>query len=142
MPLATGHLPRESRVGGAPTVTAPHTAGPISHTGGGAAVAPPRPAREVAFAIHSFKMKPALRGGAEAALSQEVAEKVRANTLAVLKRGREEKLLPRQAAEELARERVRKAMNYRARLNRLDADDTPFSPGVASSGARRPARCS
>lgn len=54
-------------------------------------------------------------GGTEAAAMETIAAKITANTEAVLKRSREGGLLPRQAAEALAVERVKQAMAYRRR---------------------------
>ncbi|MGF1612051.1 MAG: Glu/Leu/Phe/Val dehydrogenase [Kiloniellales bacterium] len=53
------------------------------------------------------------RGGTASGAFQEIDEKIRANTRAVLQASRELKLLPRQAAQELARRRVLKAMALR-----------------------------
>jgi glutamate dehydrogenase/leucine dehydrogenase len=52
-------------------------------------------------------------GGTESAAMAQIAEKIRANTRAVLERSRESGLLPRQAAIELAESRVRRAMQLR-----------------------------
>ncbi len=53
------------------------------------------------------------RGAAEAQAFQVIAEKIRANTSAVLARAKETGILPRQAALDLATERVKRAMAYR-----------------------------
>jgi glutamate dehydrogenase/leucine dehydrogenase len=52
-------------------------------------------------------------GGTESAAFEQIAQKIRANTEAVLTRARERHSEPRQAAVELARERVQVAMAYR-----------------------------
>ena len=52
-------------------------------------------------------------GGSEAGTFAQIAEKVRRNTEEVLKRSRDEEALPRQAAVELARQRVTAAMACR-----------------------------
>ncbi|UCG74475.1 MAG: Glu/Leu/Phe/Val dehydrogenase [Chromatiales bacterium] len=52
-------------------------------------------------------------GATEASAMQSIEEKIRSNTKAVLKRSRSEEILPRQAAVELATERVRRAMSFR-----------------------------
>ena len=56
-----------------------------------------------------------LRGGTEASAFEQIAAKIRHNTEEVLKRSRDGGVLPRQAAVELAGERVRQAMAYRRR---------------------------
>ena len=53
------------------------------------------------------------RGSNKAAVFQSIEEKLRRNTQMVLDRMKNEGVLPRQAAVELATERVRKAMSYR-----------------------------
>lgn len=53
------------------------------------------------------------RGATEAQAFQAIAEKIRANTEAVLSGMRERRVLPRQAATDLAGERVRQAMGLR-----------------------------
>jgi glutamate dehydrogenase (NAD(P)+) len=53
------------------------------------------------------------RGASEAAVFQAIEEKLRRNTELVLERSKQEGLLPRQAAIEMAKERVEKAMSYR-----------------------------
>ena len=53
------------------------------------------------------------RGGTEAAAVAAIEEKIRDNTAAVLERSREEGVLPRAAAEDLALERVHHAMAAR-----------------------------
>jgi glutamate dehydrogenase/leucine dehydrogenase len=53
------------------------------------------------------------RGGSETAALEQIAQKIRHNTEAVLSRSREEKVEPRRAALALALERVRAAMAYR-----------------------------
>ena len=53
------------------------------------------------------------RGGSEAAAVAAIEEKIRDNTAAVLERSREEGVLPRAAAEDLALERVHHAMAAR-----------------------------
>ncbi len=52
-------------------------------------------------------------GGSEAGAFGQIAEKIRRNTDEVLARSRDEKIIPRQAALELARERVQSAMALR-----------------------------
>jgi glutamate dehydrogenase (NAD(P)+) len=52
-------------------------------------------------------------GSTEKAVFDVIEEKVRRNTELVLETAKREQVLPRQAAIELATERVRKAMNYR-----------------------------
>jgi glutamate dehydrogenase (NAD(P)+) len=52
-------------------------------------------------------------GSSESAALQAIAEKVRRNTKQVLERSRDEQILPRQAAVELAEQRVRTAMGFR-----------------------------
>ena len=52
-------------------------------------------------------------GSSESAALQTIAEKVRRNTRQVLERSRDEQILPRQAAVELAEQRVRTAMGFR-----------------------------
>jgi len=53
------------------------------------------------------------RGSNKTAVFQSIEEKLRRNTQMVLDRMKNENILPRQAAVELATERVRKAMSYR-----------------------------
>jgi glutamate dehydrogenase (NAD(P)+) len=53
------------------------------------------------------------RGSNKTAVFQSIEEKLRRNTQMVLERMKNENILPRQAAVELATERVRKAMSYR-----------------------------
>lgn len=53
------------------------------------------------------------QGSTETAVFQTIEEKIRRNTALVLQRSSEEQILPRQAAIELATERVKKAMSYR-----------------------------
>jgi len=53
------------------------------------------------------------RGSNKTAVFQTIEEKLRRNTQLVLDRMKNEGVLPRQAAEELATERVQKAMSYR-----------------------------
>lgn len=53
-------------------------------------------------------------GGNEAQAFQEISQKVRRNTQEVLSRSRKEGIEPRKAAVDLARERVRHAMTFRA----------------------------
>jgi glutamate dehydrogenase/leucine dehydrogenase len=55
------------------------------------------------------------QGGTQAQAFAAIEEKIRANTHAVLARARAGRLLPRAAAEELARARVREAAEYRRR---------------------------
>jgi glutamate dehydrogenase/leucine dehydrogenase len=55
------------------------------------------------------------RGGSEAVALEQIATKIRRNTVEVLSRSRDEKISPRQAAVELATERVRHATSFRAR---------------------------
>jgi glutamate dehydrogenase/leucine dehydrogenase len=52
-------------------------------------------------------------GGSEATAFEQIAQKVRSNTEAVLARSRQEGIEPRRAAMDLARERVREAMTFR-----------------------------
>ena len=52
-------------------------------------------------------------GGTKTQAFNEIEEKMRANTRAVLEKAREEKLAPREAALALAKERVKEAMSYR-----------------------------
>ena len=52
-------------------------------------------------------------GGSEADAFEQIAEKIRRNTQEVLERSRDEKIQPRQAAVELAHERVKAAMSLR-----------------------------
>ena len=52
-------------------------------------------------------------GGSESDAFEQIAEKIRRNTQEVLMRMRAEKIQPRQAADELARERVKLAMSMR-----------------------------
>jgi glutamate dehydrogenase (NAD(P)+) len=53
------------------------------------------------------------RGGTHTAAFEAIGEKIRANTDQVLEQARCAKLLPRQAAEDMALRRVRSAMRYR-----------------------------
>lgn len=53
------------------------------------------------------------QGASETAVFQTIEEKLRRNTVAVLQRSMQENVLPRQAAIEMATERVKKAMSYR-----------------------------
>ena len=53
------------------------------------------------------------KGASESAVFETIEEKIRRNTKEVLERSRDEGMLPRQAAIELAERRVRKAMGYR-----------------------------
>jgi glutamate dehydrogenase (NAD(P)+) len=53
------------------------------------------------------------QGASESAVFQTIADKIRRNTTEVLERSGREGILPRQAAVELAEQRVRKAMGYR-----------------------------
>lgn len=55
------------------------------------------------------------RGGNEAQALQDISQKIRRNTEEVLMRSEREGIEPRKASVELARERVRQAMTYRAR---------------------------
>ena len=52
-------------------------------------------------------------GGNESSVYETIAQKIRRNTEEVLKRGRDEKIEPRQAAIALAKERVKAAMAFR-----------------------------
>ena len=52
-------------------------------------------------------------GGTEAAALEAIAQKIRANTQAVLDRSRTERIEPRKAATDLARERIQAAMKFR-----------------------------
>jgi len=52
-------------------------------------------------------------GASEGGVFQVIEDKVRRNTEIVLSRSKQEQILPRQAAIELARERVEKAMSFR-----------------------------
>lgn len=54
-------------------------------------------------------------GGTESAALETIAEKIRRNTREVLTRSRDEGVLPRAAAVEMARERVLQAMSYSAK---------------------------
>ena len=60
----------------------------------------------------------AVGGGTEAVAFQVIEEKITANTRTVLLRADAEKIMPRQAAEALARERVEEAMGFRRRSNK------------------------
>jgi glutamate dehydrogenase/leucine dehydrogenase len=53
------------------------------------------------------------RGGSQIDALEEISEKIRRNTREVLVRTRDERIEPRQAAVELARERVLQAMSFR-----------------------------
>lgn len=53
------------------------------------------------------------RGGTERQAFDVIAEKIDANTTAVLKDSRDHEITPRQAAEDMARRRVQRAMCYR-----------------------------
>jgi glutamate dehydrogenase (NAD(P)+) len=53
------------------------------------------------------------RGGSEAEAFEAIAEKIRRNTRDVLRRSRDERIAPRQAAVELATARVSEAQSYR-----------------------------
>jgi glutamate dehydrogenase/leucine dehydrogenase len=53
-------------------------------------------------------------GKSEAEAFAAISEKIRANTQRILEKAKNESLLPREAAERIARERVKKAMRYRA----------------------------
>jgi len=55
-----------------------------------------------------------IHGGNEAQAIQDISQKIRLNTEEVLQRSQREGIEPRKAAVELARERVRQAMTYRA----------------------------
>jgi glutamate dehydrogenase (NAD(P)+) len=55
-------------------------------------------------------------GGSRGQAMETIADKIRENTQEVLRRRREQKLSPRQAALELARARVDEASRYRRRL--------------------------
>ncbi len=52
-------------------------------------------------------------GATEAAAFQAIEERIRANTLEVLQSAKGLGIPPRQAAEELSRERIERAMSYR-----------------------------
>jgi len=52
-------------------------------------------------------------GASESAVMQSIADKLRHNSREVLERSRDEGILPRQAAVEMAEQRVREAMGYR-----------------------------
>jgi glutamate dehydrogenase (NAD(P)+) len=54
-------------------------------------------------------------GGAESVAFEQIAQKIRHNTEAVLRRSRDERIEPRRAATDLAQDRVRDAMTYRRR---------------------------
>lgn len=54
-------------------------------------------------------------GGTQSMAFDQIAQKIRDNTKAVLTRSRDERIMPRQAAVDLARERVRTAMTMRKR---------------------------
>jgi glutamate dehydrogenase (NAD(P)+) len=53
------------------------------------------------------------RGGTETGALQEIDEKIRRNTRAVLRMASDEKITPRAAAERIADARIRRAMSYR-----------------------------
>jgi glutamate dehydrogenase/leucine dehydrogenase len=53
------------------------------------------------------------RGGVESTALQAIAQKIRENTRAVLTHARDANIQPRQAAETLARERIKRAMSFR-----------------------------
>lgn len=53
-------------------------------------------------------------GGTQTAAFAQIAEKIRGNTQEVIRRSRDEKIEPRRAAVELARERIRSAMALRS----------------------------
>jgi glutamate dehydrogenase/leucine dehydrogenase len=53
------------------------------------------------------------QGGVESTAREQVAEKIRHNTQAVLAHSRDNRVEPRRAAVELAQARVREAMSYR-----------------------------
>jgi glutamate dehydrogenase/leucine dehydrogenase len=53
------------------------------------------------------------RGGTKTGAFAEIEEKIRENTIAVLRTARDKGITPRDAALELAQERVREAMSYR-----------------------------
>ena len=53
------------------------------------------------------------RGATQSAAFEAIAERIRANTAAVLESASRKQVLPRQAAVELARERVARAMATR-----------------------------
>jgi len=55
------------------------------------------------------------RGGTQTQAFAVIEEQIRANTRVVLTRSREERALPRAAAEALARARVTEAATYRQR---------------------------
>lgn len=57
-----------------------------------------------------------LHGGSEAAAFQAIGERIRHNTAEVLRKSREQRILPRQAALDLALERVREAQDHRRRF--------------------------
>ena len=52
-------------------------------------------------------------GATESAALASIEEKLRRNTELVLKMAKKEQCLPRQASQQLARERVEKAMSFR-----------------------------
>jgi glutamate dehydrogenase/leucine dehydrogenase len=54
-------------------------------------------------------------GGTESAVFEQIAEKIRHNTKAVLTRSRDERIEPRRAAVDLAQKRLWEAMTYRQR---------------------------
>ena len=53
------------------------------------------------------------RGGTKSGAFTEIEEKIKENTIDVLKLARDNKLNPRDAALQLAKERVKEAMSYR-----------------------------
>ncbi len=53
------------------------------------------------------------RGGTKSGAFAEIEEKIKENTYVVLKKARDQNLTPRDAALQLAKERVREAMSYR-----------------------------
>jgi glutamate dehydrogenase (NAD(P)+) len=52
-------------------------------------------------------------GGTESSAFEQIAQKIRHNTDAVLTRSQTERIEPRRAAVDLAQQRVRQAMTYR-----------------------------
>jgi glutamate dehydrogenase/leucine dehydrogenase len=68
-------------------------------------------------------------GGTEKHVFQVIDEKVRGNTAETLDRTKRDKILPREAAVQMARERVTAAMQYQ-RFHRPASGRGPKQPGV------------
>jgi glutamate dehydrogenase/leucine dehydrogenase len=56
------------------------------------------------------------RGGTESEVFKIIEDKITKNTKLVLDMAKDQKILPRVAAEKIAKERVLKAMEYRGKL--------------------------